>query len=79
MHSIPKGIKNRIGTALQDIDVTGTLAFYERILGAESRYELHRTFRRTPSFLGIRIADRGAPFPMHALVHPEIHLYRRRD
>ena len=64
---------------LRGIDVTRTLAFYERILGAESRYELHQTFRRTPYFLGIRIADRGAPFPMRALVHPEIQLYRRRD
>ena len=63
---------------LGEIALEETLAFYTRILGQESPYELHKTFRSPPEFLGIRISDSGAPFPMRALAHPEILLYRRR-
>ena len=62
---------------LEDVEIEDTLEFYNEILGEGSRYELHKTFRREPQFLGIRISDRDAPFPMRALVHPEIRLYRR--
>ena len=64
---------------LVEIDMAGTLEFYERILAEGSPYELRQIFRSTPNFLGIRISDRDAPFPMRALAHPEIRLYRRRD
>ncbi len=62
-----------------EIELEETVAFYTRILGKESPYKLHKTFQRTPEFLGIQISDAGAPFPMRALVHPEILLYRRRN
>ena len=64
---------------LREIELEETLAFYTRILGEDSPYELHKTFRRTPEFFGIQISDTGAPFPMRALAHPEFHLYRRSD
>jgi len=64
---------------LVEFDVEGTLEFYERILSRGSPYELRQIFRRIPNFLGIRISDSDAPFPMRALAHPEIHLYRLRD
>ena len=62
---------------LSEIELEETLAFYARVLGERSPYELHKTFRSTPQFLGIHISDSGAPFPMRALAHPEILLYRR--
>ena len=61
------------------IEVEETLAFYKRVLGAGSPYQLHKTFRCDPQFLGIHISDTRAPFPMRALAHPEFHLYRRSD
>ena len=65
---------------LSEIGFEETLAFYERVLGEGSQYELHKTFRCPPKFFGIElISDRGAPFPMRALAHPEIRLYRHRD
>lgn len=64
---------------LNEIQLEETLAFYDRILEEGSQYELHKTFRRTPQFLSIRISDNGAPFPMRALAHPEFHLYRHAD
>ena len=64
---------------LSEIELEETLAFYDRIIGLESPYELHKTFRRNPQFLGIPISDADAPFPMRALAHPEFHLYRRSD
>ena len=64
---------------LSEIELEETLAFYDRISGHGSPYELHKTFRRKPQFLGIPISDADAPFPMRALVHPEFHLYRRSD
>ena len=64
---------------LSGIAVEETLAFYDRILGVESPYVLSKTFKRTPQFLGIQISDTGAPFPMRALAHPELRLYRRYD
>lgn len=64
---------------LSEIDLEETLAFYDRLSGHGSPYELHKTFRRKPQFLGIPISDTDAPFPMRALVHPEFHLYRRSD
>ncbi|MDE0482147.1 MAG: glycosyltransferase family 39 protein [Candidatus Poribacteria bacterium] len=62
---------------LEEIEIEETQGFYDRILGESSHYELHKTFRRIPQFLRIQISDNGAPFPMRALVHPEIRLYRR--
>ena len=64
---------------LSEIELKETLAFYNRIIGHESPYQLHKTFRRKPQFLGIPISDADAPFPMRALAHPEFHLYRRSD
>ena len=64
---------------LNEIKLEETLAFYDRILEKGGRYELHKTFRRTPQFLGIRVSDNGAPFPMRALAHPEFYLYRHAD
>ena len=62
---------------LSEIGFEETLAFYERVLGEGSRYELHKTFRCAPKFLGIEIIpDSGAPFPMRALAHPELRIYR---
>ncbi len=75
----PQGYQDEDWYPLGEIELEETLAFYTRILAEESPYELHKTFRCTPEFLGIRISDTGAPFPMRALVHPEISLYRRRN
>ena len=62
---------------LSEIGFEETLAFYERVLGEGSQYELHKTFRCAPKFLGIGIiSDSGAPFPMRALAHPELRIYR---
>ena len=62
---------------LSEIGFEETLAFYERVLGEGSQYELHKTFRGPPKFLGIEIiSDSGAPFPMRALAHPELRIYR---
>ena len=62
-----------------EIEPKKTLTFYTRIFGDSGQYELVQTFQRYPHFLGIPISDRGAPFPMRALVHPEIRLYRLRE
>ena len=65
---------------LSEIGFEETLAFYTRVLGEGSPYELHKAFRYPPKFLGIRIiSDSGAPFPMRALAHPELRIYRRLD
>ena len=65
---------------LNEIEFEETLAFYRRVLGEESPYALHKIFRCTPNFLGIEIvSDSGAPFPMRALAHPELRVYRLRD
>ena len=64
---------------LSEIELEEMSAFYARVLGEGSPYELHKTFRRAPEFLGIPISDADAPFPMRALAHPEFHLYRRSD
>ena len=62
---------------LSEVGFEETLAFYERVLGEGSRYELHKTFRGPPKFLGLEIiSDSGAPFPMRALAHPELRIYR---
>ena len=62
---------------LSEIGFEETLAFYERVLGEGSRYELHKTFRCAPKFFGLKIiSDSGAPFPMRALAHPELRIYR---
>ena len=74
----PHGYQNEDWYPIGEIELEETVVFYTRILGKESPYELHKTFRCTPEFLGIRISDTGAPFPMRALAHPEILLYRRR-
>ena len=65
---------------LSEIEFEKTLAFYTRVLEEGSPYELHKTFRGTPKFLGLEIiSDSGAPFPMGALAHPELRLYRYLD
>ena len=64
---------------LSEIELEETLAFYDRIMGHGSLYELHKAFQRAPQFLGIPISDADAPFPMRALAHPEILLYRYRN
>ena len=65
---------------LSEIEFEATLAFYTRILGDRSPYQLYKTFRCPPKFLGIQIiSDSGAPFPMRALAHPELRVYRRLD
>ena len=64
---------------LSEIELEETLVFYARVLEEGSPYELHKTFRCAPEFLGIHISDTGSPFPMRALAHPEILLYRRRN
>ena len=75
----PQQYQNEDWYPLSEIELEETLAFYTRILGKESPYKLHKTFRRTPEFLGIQISDTGAPFPMRALEHPEILLYHRHS
>ena len=75
----PHGYQDEDWYPISEIELEETLAFYDRILEEGSRYELHKTFRRTPQFLGIRISDNEAPFPMRALAHPEFHLYRYAD
>ena len=62
---------------LEGIEIEETQEFYKRILGEDTHYELHKSFRRPPQFLRIQISDNEAPFPMRALIHPEIRLYRR--
>ncbi len=65
---------------LSEIEFEETLAFYSRILGEGSPYALYKIFRCPPKFFGIEtISDSGAPFPMRALAHPELHVYRRLD
>ena len=64
---------------LGEIELEETLAFYARVLGEGSPYELHKIFRCTPQFFGIQISDNRAPFPMRALTHPEFLLYRRSN
>ena len=61
---------------LESVDTEATIEFYERVFGKSSRYTLAQRFRRQPHFLGIPISDHDAPFPMRALTHPEIRVYR---
>ena len=60
-------------------DLELSVEFYEQVFGTDNPYELVKTFRRRPSFLGLRISDGGAPFPMRALLHPETRVYRIRE
>lgn len=62
---------------LREIDIQGNLVFYRSVLGKGSQYQLYRTFKRRPQFLGINVSDSGAPFPITALLHPTITMYRR--
>ena len=64
---------------LESVDTEAAMAFYERVLGQSSRYTLVQRFQRQPHFLGISISDEGAPFPMRALTHPEIRVYRLQE
>ncbi len=64
---------------LENVEIEANLAFYEAIDGNESSYHLYKTFNQSPHFLGFRISDDDAPFPMRALLHPTIYLYRRSD
>ena len=75
----PEGYRDEDWYPIGEIELEETVAFYRRILVEESQYELHKTFRCPPEFFGVRISDTGAPFPMRALAHPEILLYRRRN
>lgn len=61
---------------LEAVDTETAMEFYDRILGRSARYALTQRFRREPRFLGIPISDHGAPFPIRALLHPEIRVYR---
>ena len=75
---VPQRYQDEDWYPLSEIGFEETLAFYERILGEGSPYELHKVFRGAPRFLGIElISDSGAPFPMRALAHPEFRIYRR--
>jgi hypothetical protein len=73
----PEKYKQQDWYPLERIEIEETQEFYKRILGEDTHYELHKTFQRPPQFLRIQISDREAPFPMRALIHPEIRLYRR--
>ncbi len=64
---------------LESVDTEAAMAFYERVFGQSSRYTLVQRFQRQPYFLGISISDEGAPFPMRALTHPEIRVYRLQE
>ena len=64
---------------LESVDTEMAVEFYERVFGASSRYTLAQRFQHQPRFLGIPISDRGAPFPMRALTHPEIRVYRLQE
>ena len=65
---------------LSEIEFGETLAFYARVFGEGSPYQLSKTFRCPPKFFGLElISDSGAPFPMRALSHPELRVYRRLD
>ena len=64
---------------LASVDTAAAMEFYERVFGRLSRYTLARRFQRQPRFLGIPISDQDAPFPMRALTHPEIRIYRLRE
>ena len=75
----PQSYQDKDWHPLGEIALEETLAFYTQILEEGSPYALHKTFRRTPEFLGIQISDSGAPFPMRALAHPEFRVYRRLD
>ena len=76
----PQGYQDEDWYPLSEIDFVETLAFYTRVLGDGSPYELYKTFRCPPKFLGMEIiSDSGAPFPMRALAHPELRVYRRLD
>lgn len=75
----PQSYQDKDWHPLSEIDLEETLAFYRQVLEERSLYELHKTFQHTPEFLGIRISDNGAPFPMRALAHPEFRIYRRLD
>ena len=63
---------------VQEPELDVAVAFYKRVFDA-NRYEIVKTFRRHPQFLGISVSDVGAPFPMRALAHPEIRVYRLRE
>ena len=74
----PHGYQDEDWYPISEIELEEIVAFYTQILGEDSPYELHKTFQYTPEFFGIQISDTGAPFPMRALAHSEILLYRRR-
>ena len=73
----PQNYQKQDWYPLDEIELEETLAFYARVLGEGSPYALHMTFQCKPQLLGMKISDSGAPFPMRALMHPEIRLYRR--
>ena len=64
---------------LENVEPEAALAFYDRVFAEKGGYELVQVFKQQPRFLGIGISDDGAPFPLRALLHPEIRLYRLRS
>ena len=64
---------------LESVDTETAIEFYERIFGKSNRYTLTHRFQRQPRFLGIPISDQDAPFPIRALTHPEIRVYRLQE
>ena len=64
---------------LESVDTETAVEFYERVIRKSSRYTLAQRFQRQPGFLGIPISDQGAPFPIRALMHPEIRVYQLQD
>lgn len=61
---------------LESVDIEAAMEFYERIFGPSNRYALTQRFQREPRFLGIPISDHAAPFPIRALLHSELRIYR---
>lgn len=73
----PNNYKRKDWFPLEVLEINETVQFYRDILEKDSGYELYKTFYRSPQFLGIKFSDKDSPFPMRALLHPEIYLYRR--
>ena len=74
----PEKYRSQDWYPLENIDIEYNMLFYDAIDVVDSSYRLYKTFKESPHFLGFRISDDDAPFPMRALLHPTIHLYRHR-
>ena len=60
---------------IQEPELDAAVEFYERVFDG-NRYEIVKIFQRQPRFMGLSVSDFGAPFPMRALAHPMIRVYR---